>query len=343
MSKNKNVARNLEKIITQIKDNEIFEAGLTYPAPSQKKAVDIADSYTSASQTVNYSAPSQKVKKAVNIANYNSPNAPAAVPPKYKPSSPAKAAYKKPTYEAPAPAPAYQAPEKQTYKTSKKKPTYKVASPKDPIKPSYETPAVPPSYEKPKPSKPVSFPTSSFNSQLTDSFPSGSQNSYSAANKVATKPSAKPSTATPRPVYRAPSTTTPATTTTSATTTTTTTASTTTTRSQYTYKASPAPSVTSSFRGSPTPRPFYGSPTPYYTPAPSYGSPTPTPYTYAPAPQVDIHILGTSQATIRVLIIFNITYCLLTAGLLPASTSVCVQQTTVRSVHIFCSAGQRQV
>ena len=48
------------------KDNEIFEAGLTYPAPSQKKAVDIADSYTSASQTVNYSAPSQKVKKAVN-------------------------------------------------------------------------------------------------------------------------------------------------------------------------------------------------------------------------------------------------------------------------------------
>ena len=85
--------------------------------------MDIADSYTSASQTVNYSAPSQKVKKAVNIANYNSPNAPAAVPPKYKPSSPAKAAYKKPTYEAPAPAPAYQAPEKQTYKTSKKKPT----------------------------------------------------------------------------------------------------------------------------------------------------------------------------------------------------------------------------
>merc|ERR1719391_1613122 len=176
---------------------------------------------------VKYSAPSQKVKKAVNLANYNSPNAPAAVPPKYKPSSPAKAVYKKPGYEAPAPAPAYEAPVKQTYKAAKAKSvgklTYKVASPKDPVKPGFEAPALPPSYQGAKASKPVSFPT--FNSQLADSFPSGSQNSYSATNEIVTSSSPKPTTTTPRPVYRAPSTTT----TTTATTKTTTAASTTTT------------------------------------------------------------------------------------------------------------------
>ena len=268
------------------KDNEIFEAGLTYPAPSEKKALDVSDSSASSSHNVKHSTPSQKVKKAVNPANYNSPNAPAAIPPKYKkPSSPAKAAYKKPKYEAPAPAPAYEAPVKQTYKAPKKnrgKLTYKVASPKDPVKPGFEAPALPPSYQGPKKaSKPVSFPT--FNSQLTDSFPSGSQNSYSASNKVVSSP--KPTTTTPRPVYRAPSTTTAITTPTTTTAAPSTTASTT-TRSPYTYKASAVPSVTPSFLGSPTPRPFYGSPTPYYTRAPSYGSPTPTPYTYAPAPQV---------------------------------------------------------
>merc|ERR1719391_410604 len=236
---------------------------------------------------VKYSAPSQKVKKAVNLANYNSPNAPAAVPPKYKPSSPAKAVYKKPGYEAPAPAPAYEAPVKQTYKAAPVKSvgklTYKVASPKDPVKPGFEAPALPPSYQGAKASKPVSFPT--FNSQLADSFPSGSQNSYSATNKIVTSSSPKPITTTPRPVYRAPSTTTTTTTTTKTTTAASTTVASTTTRSPYTYKASPVPSVTPSFLGSPSPRPFYGSPTPYYTRAPSYGSPTPTPYTYAPAPQ----------------------------------------------------------
>ena len=180
------------------KDNEIFEAGLTYPAPPQKKAVDVADSYASPSQNVKYSAPSQKVKKAVNLANYNSPNAPAAVPPKYKPSSSAKAAYKKPSYEAPAPAPAYEAPVKQTYKAaapskSVGKLTYKVASPKDPVKPGFEAPALPPSYQGAKASKPVSFPT--YNSQLADSFPSGSQNSYSATNKVVITSSPKPTEA----------------------------------------------------------------------------------------------------------------------------------------------------
>ena len=222
----------------------------------------------------------------MNIANYNSPNAPAAVPPKYKPSSPAKAAYKKPSYEPPAPAPAYEAPVKQTYKAAvpPKKLTYKVASPKDPVRAVFEAPALPPSYQGAKASKPVSFPT--FNSQLADSFPSGSQNSYSATNKVVTNASPKPTTTTPRPVYRAPSTTTTATTTTTKTTTASTTTASTTTRSPYTYKASPVPSVTPSFLGSPSPRPFYGSPTPYNTRAPSYGSPTPTPYTYAPAPQV---------------------------------------------------------
>ena len=235
-----------------------------------------------------YSAPSQKVKKAVNLANYNSPNAPAAVPPKYKPSSSAKAAYKKPSYEAPAPAPAYEAPVKQTYKAAAPpkivgKLTYKVASPKDPVKPGFEAPALPPSYQGAKASKPVSFPT--VNSQLSDSFPSGSQNSYSATKKVVTNSSPKPTTTTPRPVYRAPSTTTTRTTTKTTAASTTTVASTT-TRSPYTYKASPVPNVTPSFAGSPSSRPFYGSPTPYYTRAPSYGSPTPTPYTYAPAPQV---------------------------------------------------------
>merc|ERR1719391_518597 len=187
---------------------------------------------------VKYSAPSQKVKKAVNLANYNSPNAPAAVPPKYKPSSPAKAVYKKPAYEAPAPAPAYKAPVKQTYKAAKApvksvgKLTYKVASPKDPVKPGFEAPALPPSYQGAKASKPVSFPT--FNSQLADSFPSGSQNSYSATNEIVTSSSPKPTTTTPRPVYRAPSTTTTTTTTTKTTTAASTTvASTTTPRPVY--------------------------------------------------------------------------------------------------------------
>jgi len=160
--------------------------------------------------------------------------------------------------------------------------TYKVASPKDPVKPGFEAPALPPSYQGAKASKPVSFPT--VNSQLSDSFPSGSQNSYSATKKVVTNSSPKPTTTTPRPVYRAPSTTTTRTTTKTTAASTTTVASTT-TRSPYTYKASPVPNVTPSFAGSPSSRPFYGSPTPYYTRAPSYGSPTPTPYTYAPAPQ----------------------------------------------------------
>ena len=182
------------------KDNEIFEAGLTYPAPPQKKAADISDSYASPSKKVTYSAPSQKVKKAVNPANYNSPNAPAAVPPKYKPSSPAKTAYKKPSYEAPAPAPAYEAPVKPTYKAPKsvgKLTKYKIASPKDPLKPGFEAPALPPSYQGAKASKPVSFPKT--NSQLADSFPSRSQNSYSSAKKVVTNSTPKPTTTTPRP------------------------------------------------------------------------------------------------------------------------------------------------
>ena len=186
---------------------------------------------------------------------------------------------------------------KQTYKAaapskSVGKLTYKVASPKDPVKPGFEAPALPPSYQGAKASKPVSFPT--INSQLSDSFPSGSQNSYSATKKVVTNSSPKPTTTTPRPVYRAPSTTTTRTTTKTTAAPTTTVASTT-TRSPYTYKASPVPNVTPSFAGSPSSRPFYGSPTPYYTRAPSYGSPTPTPYTYAPAPQVGkilTHISG---------------------------------------------------
>ena len=262
------------------------------------------------------------MKKSITLANYNSPNAPAALPPKYRPSKatfkakltksakPYKnlaKAYKTPApaHEAPAKPPAYKEPAQSAYK----KPA--------PAKPAYEAPAIAPAYKAPASTARPAYKVPSlasynpekafsafFNTQLSDSFYSGSQNSYKAVNTVATTTAATTTAAitTPRPVYKA--TTTKATTkpttkaTTKATTRATTRATTsirtttrkapaTTTSSPYTYKAVPVSSPTPRpFYGSPTPRAFYGSPTPFYgTPAPFYGSPTPKPYGYAPAKQ----------------------------------------------------------